>query len=288
MDKFDKLNEDIGKLSRDLRSFIELSLKESESSWGEWLASMASRNVEVKCWEMKKCGEVNCPAYKNTCGRCWLIAGTLCGGEVQGKYALKYETCCECEVYQNAVFKDPLSEVYEHVLTLVHSLKTKQEELNHLATRDLLTGLFNRNYFNVSIDREIEKIHRSGAMPMFVMIDINSFKQVNDRYGHLFGDKILKEAASILDRSTRTSDLLVRLGGDEFLILLPVRSEDEIENLIGRINRHTEEWNEKRAMPEYKLSFSIGYSVLEEGAGLDECLARADEMMYEHKDSYRK
>jgi len=287
MDKYERLKEDIRTLSRDLRSFIELSLKESESSWGEWLASMASRNVEVKCWEMKNCGEVNCPAYKNTCGRCWLIAGTMCGGEVQGKYALKYETCCECEVYRNAVFRDPMGEVYEHILTLVHSLKTKQEELNHLATRDLLTGLFNRNYFNISIEREIEKIVRSGSRPMFVMIDINNFKSVNDRYGHLFGDKILKEAATILDRSTRTADLLVRLGGDEFLILLPTISDAEFETLTDRINRETADWNEKRSTPEYKLSFSMGHSVLEPGGNLDECLAEADAMMYRHKESYR-
>jgi diguanylate cyclase (GGDEF)-like protein len=287
MDKYDQLNNSIKKLSRDLWTFIELSLKESESSWGEWIASMAKRSVNVKCWETKQCKEEGCPAYMNTCGRCWLIAGTMCGGEVQGKYAQKYKTCCECDVYQEGVFQDPMAEVYEHVLTLVHSLKSKQEELKHLATTDMLTGLFNRNYFYISVEREIEKILRSGGRPLFVMIDINNFKYVNDRHGHQYGDKVLKEAASVLNKSTRTSNLLVRLGGDEFLILLPSFTGGEKEALVRRIRRHTYAWNGKWATSDYKLSFSTGHSVLDPGKKLEDCLSEADTRMYRHKARYK-
>jgi len=286
MEENNRLNKGIKKLSQDLRSFIELSLNDPEGSWDDWLSSMADRSVEVKCWEAKGCDDIGCPAYQDNSGRCWLIAGTMCGGEVQGKYAQKYKTCCECEVYKKAVFNDPLDEVYEHVLTLVHSLKSKQEELKHLATRDLLTGLFNRNYFNISIWREIEKIRRSGGRPLFVMIDINNFKYVNDNYGHLFGDRLLKVAASILDRSTRTSDLLVRLGGDEFLVLLPSVSGDEVAELVKRIKEHTKEWNVNWGTPDYELSFSIGHAEMQDGETLDECLAKADAMMYVHKTMY--
>jgi len=287
MGKYEELNESIKKLSQDLRHFIELSLHKSESSWGEWIVSMAKHHVGVKCWEIKQCDEQGCPAHMNTCGRCWLIAGTMCGGEVQGKYAQKYKTCCECSVYQEGVFKDPMAEVYEHVITLVHSLKSKQEDLNHLATRDLLTGLFNRNYFDISVEREIEKIRRTGGNPLFIMLDINSFKYVNDTYGHLRGDKILKEAALILKKSVRAADLLVRLGGDEFLVLMHAVDRNEKDVLVRRIRRHTLNWNKEWATPDYSLSFSIGHSMSGPDQDLRASLKEADASMYRHKSRYK-
>jgi hypothetical protein len=71
----------------------------------------------------------NCPAYNNKCGRCWLIAGTLCGDYVQEKLAKSYSTCFECEVFQEIVFKDSVIELQEHILILIHVLRSKQQEL---------------------------------------------------------------------------------------------------------------------------------------------------------------
>ncbi|MBU0730890.1 MAG: hypothetical protein KKE17_02830 [Proteobacteria bacterium] len=113
---------------RNLRTFIEFSLQADEKSWSEWIAATA-KSLPNKCWEKKQCHEANCPAYNNECGRCWLIAGTMCGGDVQGKFAKKYLTCVDCDVFQEFVLKHPGNEMQEHILILIHSLRSKQLEL---------------------------------------------------------------------------------------------------------------------------------------------------------------
>jgi diguanylate cyclase (GGDEF)-like protein len=276
------LSDILQKLSQDLRSFIDLSLQETDESW-EGLTSSLIKDIEVRCWEKKKCGKNTCPKYMNAQGRCWLIAGTLCGGEVHGKFALKYKSCTECDVYKETVYKNPLSETYEHLITLVHSLRTKEQELKTLAIRDSLTGLYNRNYFNIVMARETEKLNRFGGRLSIMMVDINKFKQINDAYGHLHGDGILKECASILSRSVRTSDILVRFGGDEFLVVMPDTDCSERDPLIARINKHLGDWNEKYASSDYSLSFSLGCALLEQGKELMEVIEEADSKMYKDK-----
>jgi len=93
-------------LTHDLRLFIELSLQEADASWEEWLRIILKEG-EIRCWERKNCSHRDCPAYRRTDKRCWLVAGTFCGGKPQGEFAVKYKSCTECDVYQEAVFKDP-------------------------------------------------------------------------------------------------------------------------------------------------------------------------------------
>jgi hypothetical protein len=126
---------------KNLRTFIELSLLEDEKNWSVWIAE-TTQSITSNCWEEKKCHEVNCPAYMSKCGRCWLMAGTLCGGEVQGKFAIKYTTCCACNVFQKTVFKDSTTELQEHLLILIHSLRSKQQDLKVALTEvKTLSGL---------------------------------------------------------------------------------------------------------------------------------------------------
>jgi hypothetical protein len=126
---------------KNLRTFIELSLLEDEKTWSEWISNTAKK-ITTNCWEKKQCLAVDCPAYESDCGSGWLMAGTLCGGEVQGKFAIKYSTCYDCEVFQEAVFKNPVNELQEHILILIHSLRTKQHDLKEaLAEVKTLSGL---------------------------------------------------------------------------------------------------------------------------------------------------
>lgn len=125
----------------DLRTFIEFSLLKDQKSWSEWIAA-TTKNLSNNCWEKKNCNEVSCPAYNNKCGRCWLIAGNLCGDSVQGKFAAGHASCYDCEVFKDVVYKDPVSELQEHILILIHSLRTKQQELQHaLDEVKILSGL---------------------------------------------------------------------------------------------------------------------------------------------------
>jgi diguanylate cyclase len=216
-------------------------------------------------------------------GRCWLIVGTMCGEEVQGKFALKYKNCTECDIYKDIVYSDPVSETYEHLFTLLHSVRTKEQELKALAIRDALTGLHNRHYFDIVMSRETGKVNRHGGKLSIVMIDINKFKMINDTYGHLHGDGILKEFAAILSRAARSSDILVRFGGDEFIIAMPETDCSERGPLIARINNHLAAWNDKFASNGYRLSFSIGCALFEKGKDLAAVIREADARMYEHK-----
>ncbi|MBU0674352.1 MAG: hypothetical protein KJ950_06890 [Proteobacteria bacterium] len=134
--------DELNGLINDLQVFIELSIHgRDEASLREWIDETINR-VESRCWELKNCSETNCPAYKNECGRCWLIAGTMCGGEIQGRFAAKYDSCTSCEVYRLVIGDDQVSRLREQVITLIHSLRMRQQEL--IETRSelkILSGL---------------------------------------------------------------------------------------------------------------------------------------------------
>jgi diguanylate cyclase (GGDEF)-like protein len=273
-------------LRRDLNLFISLSLQESEETWEQWCSSIESE-IKVNCFSIKGCTKKDCPVYGNSKCRCWLIAGTMCGGEVQGAFAKKYKSCMECSVYRDIVYKDSTSEVFEHLITVMHNMRTKQVELKALTTRDTLTGLYNRNYFNIIIEREIERINRHGGHLAVIMLDVDNFKHINDTYGHLHGDGVLRECASILNRVLRSSDYLVRLGGDEFIIIMPQADCIEKEPLIGRIMKTISGWNSEYASADYKLSLSIGCATFERGNDIETVMQEADDDMYENK-KYKK
>lgn len=273
----------LGDLANDIRLFIEISLHDDEFDLDKWLYSIAHQ-MPARCWEIKQCSKANCPAYKNPNVRCWLVAGTKCEGGVRGEFALKYKSCTECNVYQAAVYENPMAEIYEHLITLIHSLKGTQDKLRNLATRDLLTGLYNRNYFNATIAREIEHAKRNKRVLAIIMVDIDNFKQINDTYGHLHGDGILKECAGILTRATRKADIVCRYGGDEFLIITSMAGGDDgSDGIVSRIHKYIADWNQEFGTADYGLSLSIGCATLAEGGHLTDALHEADRLMYEDK-----
>lgn len=103
------------------------------------MGRMAAFNIkkdEVKCWEKKNCSKKDCPVYLNADIRCWLVASTMCGGKVQGEFAVKYKSCTECDVYQEVVFKDPVTETYEHIVIRMRSLRLTQDKLKIMVIRD--------------------------------------------------------------------------------------------------------------------------------------------------------
>ncbi len=191
----------------------------------------------------------------------------------------------ECIVYQNSVFADSITEIEEHLIVLVHTLISKQEKINELATIDHLTGLHNRRYFDLLIESEINIMERNGGLINLALIDVDNFKRINDIYGHLVGDDILKAFARILLDSTRKSDIVVRYGGDEFLIAAscPDPDFDAAEIIENRIVDKLRVWNKKNAPTGIKLSISIGHSVLKKGDILETAIHEADQRMYKNK-----
>lgn len=109
----------------------------------------------------------------------------------------------------------------EHLLTQLRENQRLQEALREQATRDALTGLFNRRYLDETLDRELARAMREGYPVAVMMIDIDFFKRLNDTYGHLAGDEVLRALAGILTQSARTEDVICRFGGEEFAAVLP-------------------------------------------------------------------
>ncbi|MEN8134657.1 MAG: hypothetical protein ABFS18_03860 [Thermodesulfobacteriota bacterium] len=134
-------DDSLKKLISDIKTFIKLSLNSDEQSIHHWIEEV-SEPVESFCYQRTNCQEKDCLAYKSECGRCWLQAGTMCGGKVQGKFADKYELCTECKVYKEYVGDDPVRNLRELVITLVHSLNLRQTKLKEaLAEVKTLRGL---------------------------------------------------------------------------------------------------------------------------------------------------
>ena len=174
-------------------------------------------------------------------------------------------------------------EIYEHLITLVHSLKTTQSKLVNLATKDMLTGLYNRNYFNEAMARETARAKRFGEQMSVLIIDVDGFKSFNDNFGHLHGDGILRECANILKKSVRESDFLCRFGGDEFVIVSPRHDCSDNKVLVERIEEHVSDWNRDCASDDYCLSLSVGCAVWNGRGDILATIEAADLSMYESK-----
>jgi diguanylate cyclase (GGDEF)-like protein/PAS domain S-box-containing protein len=156
------------------------------------------------------------------------------------------------------------------------------ESWKSIAQKDGLTGLWNRHFFDQEARRITDAAGCSGLRLSAVMFDIDRFKEVNDSYGHQFGDRVLIAFSGILKASIRDTDLLGRYGGDEFVLLLPQTGADETENVIRRVS--------EKAVPNIcygeasvALSFSFGIAELRADETYESFIGRADRSMYEAK-----
>jgi diguanylate cyclase (GGDEF)-like protein len=115
------------------------------------------------------------------------------------------------------------------------------------------------------------------------MIDIDRFKEINTRFGHLTGDMVIAEIASLLKNSVRGNDAVIRYGGDEFLVILAESDRNGALRVMARIEGLLNEWNAAGPLKDFSLSLSIGLSEWLDGESLDEVLVRADQAMYATK-----
>jgi diguanylate cyclase (GGDEF)-like protein len=161
-----------------------------------------------------------------------------------------------------------------------------QEELRHLATEDPLTGLANRRGFEPLAQHELLVAARTRRAVALLFLDIDGLKKVNDELGHSVGDAMIVETADLLRETIRVSDLAARLGGDEFCILLVGDPDLDAKRVVDRI-REAEATHNARRGRSYRLSLSIGVSLLEIGrpVTLEELMDAADELMYADKRS---
>ncbi len=160
-----------------------------------------------------------------------------------------------------------------------------QKELKERATRDPLTGVYNRRYFTEVIAQEMSRSKRHDRPIGLLMLDVNRFKQINDQLGHLAGDKVLQEVAMLLHGIVRGEDFVIRYGGDEFLIVLP-ETNGETNVVERRILEALERWNATNSnLLPFPLSLSIGEThwLPDSLQSIEAALTEADRRMYEHK-----
>jgi len=156
--------------------------------------------------------------------------------------------------------------------------------LRNLAMIDPLTGLYNRRFAEQRLAAEVARSERKGHPLTILTLDLNNFKFINDTYGHPAGDQVLQEFASRLNNVIRGGDLAVRLGGDEFLVLLPECTSEQLGLVLGRLGSLTVDWHAHRI----PVTFSAGWKQYEIGEGPEEMLARADEVLYDRKRAGKK
>ncbi len=169
-------------------------------------------------------------------------------------------------------------------LRLANLQRTVAHNSEHTAgLLDSLTNVFNRNFLFELLQGEISRAERNQRPLALIMCDVNNFKIVNDRFGHLMGDYVLSQIAGILKFCVRGSDYVVRYGGDEFLIILPETEEAGAKIVLKRIHQKVAEWDQQSRIGDLPISVSLGLSHHVAGQAAEKDLAEADSRMYQSK-----
>ena len=154
----------------------------------------------------------------------------------------------------------------------------------HAAAVDPVSGVFNRRYLQVRLGEELQRSRRHEIPLALLLIDIDDFKIVNDSYGHLAGDLVLRDVAEILRRSVRVFDVCARFGGEEFVIIMPGSTAESAMRIAERIRERIELYRPAdRLLASLRITVSIGLAVSEPGSTVSHLLARADGALYAAK-----
>jgi len=162
--------------------------------------------------------------------------------------------------------------------------KRAEGAIKTLSLVDELTGLYNRRGFLAFSEQHLISVQRANKSLMVVYADLDGLKQINDSFGHKEGDRALMKTAEILRETFRSSDVLGRLGGDEFTVFAAVEPEGGVETVLARLNDKFQKYNSQNPSP-YRLSISVGLAFMhpDERHTVEELMAQADESMYQNK-----
>jgi two-component system, cell cycle response regulator len=162
------------------------------------------------------------------------------------------------------------------------------EQVRQLAVADELTGLMNRRGFLLLAEHQRSLADRKGTALSLVFVDIDHFKSINDTFGHEEGDRALKELARLLLRTFRRSDVVARIGGDEFIVMMPDINPEGMQIVLDRVRTNFAAFNQDSGFP-WRLSISLGVAVYDPAhpVTLEALMASADQSMYQAKQQSR-
>lgn len=193
----------------------------------------------------------------------------------------------------NSQRKDEFNDLYQGFSAMLADIRERDERLSKLATSDALTGLANRRHAMETMETMVTRAQRKGEPLGVIMLDVDFFKKVNDRYGHPVGDIVLKKVAQILQASAREYDLVARIGGEEFLVLCDNATIQVAKALAERIRSGVEGCSiEYETGKQLSVTISLGiYSALPSLADLanngEDLIKVADEALYRAKEGGR-
>lgn len=165
--------------------------------------------------------------------------------------------------------------------------KKAEKELRILANTDVLTGVNNRRRFMELLKNEISRVNRTKRPLSIMMLDIDFFKKVNDNYGHAVGDIVLCHFVDVVQDCVRDIDIIGRMGGEEFVVMLPETPQEKAATAAERIRLAVAKREIVLPQEKFNISVSIGVAQFQKGESSDMLLNRADEAMYRAKENGR-
>lgn len=206
------------------------------------------------------------------------------GEEVIGVVGIEFEADAQYKVFHRMLILTPLVTIVICILAAVITVKSFRRLSNpsfqDMANTDFLTGLQNRNAFEVFVHNMENRLGRDGTA--FLSLDLDGLKSVNDTYGHMTGDEYIRDGAGILQKCVSRTDIVYRIGGDEFCAVIAGGEEEYLRKIAREIREEAEILNDSR---DYRVSISIGYAIYdkEQDTTLFDTYKRADAAMYTDK-----
>ena len=282
-------------------------LPEEESILGSSsvLCLPVMRTLKVRCVEARNCADRTCPNYYSENMKCWLKRippEFFTGGGDPETHRETIAECLRCEVFPSAALVVVRSVENGKVVTrenavpisnlaseagLALEVVSLYDNMKIMAVTDGLTGLYNHREFYQSLRRELDRARRYRHTLSLLMIDVDDFKQFNDRFGHPAGDFALRMIAELLRKCARTTDIIARYGGEEFAVILPESTPGGSLMVAERIKTEVAGHNFiQNASDPVHLTVSIGiYSSDSGDVSEDQMVSLADEASYVAKKS---
>ena len=174
-----------------------------------------------------------------------------------------------------------LHTLMSHIRQTIGRLHRQTEQMTELAHTDPLTNLANRRFFMDQLEREFARARRHHRPISLIYLDLDGFKAINDRFGHLFGDDVLRGVSRSMQSILRSADLLARIGGDEFAVLLPETIQPGAVNVAAKLRKALAAYVHQFGAALPSLTFCAGVAQLRESdTTIDDILGRADEAQY--------